>query len=126
MVQIEELGKMIAQMMFNRQEGDGRGENPELARTALKSLKLSRETLLDSPMDALRQRLDEEDGAGLYRMELAAKILMEWGYVETDAPGTLFRKAKEILEYVQLADSTFSLERVALLSEIDAWLDGEC
>ena len=117
---------MIAQMMFNRQEGDGRGENPELARTALKSLKLSRETLLDSPMDALRQRLDEEDGAGLYRMELAAKILMEWGYVETDAPGTLFRKAKEILEYVQLADSTFSLERVALLSEIDAWLDGEC
>lgn len=117
---------MIAQMMFNRQEGDGRGENPELARIALKSLKLSRETLLDSPMDALRQRLDEEDGAGLYRMELAAKILMEWGYVETDAPGTLFRKAKEILEYVQLADSTFSLERVALLSEIDAWLDGEC
>ena len=93
MIQIEELGKMIAQMVTNREGNDGADKN-----------------------------LEREDGAGLYRMELLAKTLMEASYLDPDNRVPVLRRAGEMLRYVQANDSTFSLEREALLGEIDRLL----
>lgn len=40
MVQIEELGKVIAQIIFNRNSNDGARKNPELIQSVYTSLKL--------------------------------------------------------------------------------------
>ena len=39
MVQIEELGKVIAQIIFNRNSNDGARKNPELIQSVYTSLK---------------------------------------------------------------------------------------
>lgn len=121
MVQIEELGKMIAQVILNRNSNDGTHKNPELIQILYTSLKLNRDFLLNTSLDDIRRFLDCEDSQGLYRMEIAAKTLIEDSYLYPDPDsGRMLRRAKEILEYVQQLDTTFSLERVALLEEIQA------
>ena len=84
MVQIEELGKVIAQIIFNRNSNDGARKNPELIQSVYTSLKLDNDFLLNTPIDGIRTYLDGDDSCGLQRN-----------------------------------DTTFSLERVALLEEIN-------
>ena len=98
MVQIEELGKVIAQIIFNRNSNDGARKNPELIQSVYTFLKLDNDFLLNTPIDGIRTYLDGDDSCGLQRMELASKTL---------------------LEEIQRNDTTFSLERVALLEEIN-------
>ena len=106
MVQIEELGKVIAQIIFNRNSNDGARKNPEF--------------LLNTPIDGIRTYLDGDDSCGLQRMELASKTLLEESFLLPEAQGKKLRaRAKELLEYIQRNDTTFSLERVALLEEIN-------
>ena len=71
-----------------------------------------------SPEEILRS-LDNEDNGGVLRLEIAIKTLIEDSYLQPEnQPQTLLR-AKELLEYLQAHDSTFSLERVNLLNEIE-------
>ena len=112
MVQIEELGKVIAQIIFNRNSNDGARKNPELIQSVYTSLKLDNDFLLNTPIDGIRTYLDGDDSCGLQRMELATKTLLAQGK-------KLRARAKELLEYIQRNDTTFSLERVALLEEIN-------
>lgn len=118
MVQIEELGKAIAQLVFNRHTGDDR-KNPEIVRDIYHSLKVDPAFLLSASPDELRLFLNQDDGCGLARMELAAKTLLEESYLAPDSFPALRRKAKELLIYIQQNDNTFSLERVALLEELE-------
>ena len=125
MVQIEELGKVIAQIIFNRNSNDGARKNPELIQSVYTSLKLDNDFLLNTPIDGIRTYLDGDDSCGLQRMELAAKTLLEESFLLPEAQGKKLRaRAKELLEYIQRNDTTFSLERVALLEEINNyWID---
>lgn len=119
MIQIEELGKMIAQMVTNRDGNDGAGKNPELVETVYHTLGVDHESLMTTSLEDLLESLNREDGAGLYRMELLAKTLMEASYLDPDNRMPSLRRAGEMLRYVQANDSTFSLEREALLGEIE-------
>ena len=119
MVQIEELGKAIAQLVFNRRDGDDR-KNPEIVRDIYHSLKVDPAFLLSTSPDELRFFLNQDDGCGLARMELAAKTMLEESYLVPDSSPALRRKAKELLAYIQQNDTTFSLERVALLEELES------
>lgn len=117
MVQIEELGKAIAQLTFNRNE-DKLDTNPDLVVGIYRSLKVDRAVLLETTPEELRTRLDGEDKAGLQRMELAAKTLLEESYLLAPEEGQVLRhRAKALLAYVQANDTTFSLERMALLAD---------
>lgn len=122
MVLIEELGKAIAQMVFNRNSGND-GRNPELIRKIYHSLKVEPAFVLTATPEELRRYLDQDDGYGLARMELTAKTLIEESFLSSalasaSAP-VLRQKAKELLEYIQQNDTTFSLERVALLEGLE-------
>lgn len=117
MVQIEELGKAIAQLAWNRHEHTP-DPNPELVVGIYRSLQVDRALLMETEPEELRQRLDGDDKAGLQRMELAAKTLLEESYLVATNEGALLRsKAKELLAFVQQNDTTFSLERMALLAD---------
>ena len=67
MVQIEELGKVIAQIIFNRNSNDGARKNPELIQSVYTSLKLDNDFLLNTPIDGIRTYLDGDDSCGLCR-----------------------------------------------------------
>ena len=73
MVQIEELGKVIAQIIFNRNSNDGARKNPELIQSVYTSLKLDNDFLLNTPIDGIRTYLDGDDSCALQRMELATR-----------------------------------------------------
>ena len=103
MVQIEELGKVIAQIIFNRNANAAR-KNPELIQTVYSSLKLDQDFLMTTSPEEILRSLDNEDNGGVLRLENQPQILL---------------RAKELLEYLQAHDSTFSLERVNLLNEIE-------
>ena len=118
MVQIEELGKVIAQIIFNRNANAAR-KNPELIQTGASSLKLDQDFLMTTSPEEILRSLDNEDNGGVLRLEIAIKTLIEDSYLQPEnQPQTLLR-AKELLEYLQAHDSTFSLERVNLLNEIE-------
>ena len=121
MVQIEELGKVIAQIIFNRNANAAR-KNPELIQTVYSSLKLDQDFLMTTSPEEILRSLDNEDNGGVLRLEIAIKTLIEDSYLQPEnQPQTLLR-AKELLEYLQAHDSTFSLERVNLLNEIEEQL----
>jgi Tfp pilus assembly ATPase PilU len=117
MVQIEELGKVIAQIIGLRNENATR-KIPQLVQTVYDSLKIDRDFLLSGEPHDIRQFLDGEDGAGLQRLEIAVKALLEDAYIDTDHAKVIRSKAKELLEYIQARDTTFSLERIQLLDEL--------
>lgn len=117
MVQIEELGKVIAQIIFNRNANAAR-KNPELIQTVYSSLKLNPDDLMSaSPADLIRS-LDNGDGGGVQRLEIAVKALIEESYLQPEKQEEMLRRAKELLEYLQTHDNTFSFERVDLLDAI--------
>ncbi|MCD7929948.1 MAG: hypothetical protein LUH15_00455 [Tannerellaceae bacterium] len=117
MVMIEELGKAVAQMITNRNHGATR-KNENLVQVAYATLKVDTHFLLKSSPEEMRTYLDQEDGTGLQRMELAAKVLLEESYLYPEKQQEMRQKVKDILEYVQKHDTTFSLERVNLLNEL--------
>lgn len=118
MVQIEEIGKAIAQLVFNRNSGNGPDKNPEIIGQSFRSLKTDTAFLLNHEPDDIELALDGEDGCGLERMELAAKLLIEESYLSS-VPLPLLNKAQELLYYLQIHDSAFSLERMMLLQDIE-------
>lgn len=117
MVQIEELGKVIAQIIFNRNANAAR-KNPELIQTVYSSLKLNPDDLMSAPPADLIRSLDNGDGGGVQRLEIAIKALIEESYLQPEKQEEMLRRAKELLEYLQTHDNTFSFERVDLLDAI--------
>ncbi|WP_293713410.1 hypothetical protein [uncultured Parabacteroides sp.] len=122
MVQIEELGKMIAQVIFNR-NNNAAGKNPELIQTVYENLKLTSDFLMTTAPDDILRFLDNEEKSGILRLEIAIKTLIEDGLQQQpkDQREMLLR-AKELLEYLQAHDTTFSLERINLLNDIQQHL----
>ena len=118
MVQIEELGKVIAQIIFNRNANAAR-KNPELIQTVYSSLKLDQDFLMPTSPEEILRSLDNEDNGGVLRLEIAIKTLIEDSYLQPENQPQILLRAKELLEYLQAHDSTFSLERVNLLNEIE-------
>lgn len=118
MVQIEELGKVIAQIIFNRNANAAR-KNPELIQTVYSSLKLDQDFLMTTSPEEILCSLDNEDNGGVLRLEIAIKTLIEDSYLQPENQPQILLRAKELLEYLQAHDSTFSLERVNLLNEIE-------
>ena len=113
MVQIEELGKVIAQIIFNRNANAAR-KNPELIQTVYSSLKLDQDFLMTTSPEEILRSLDNEDNGGVLRLEIAIKTLIEDSYLQPENQPQILLRAKELLEYLQVHDSTFSLERVNL------------
>jgi Tfp pilus assembly ATPase PilU len=118
MLQIEEFGKVIAQIIGQRNANATR-KIPQLVQVVYDSLKIDRNFLLNGEPHDIRQFLDGEDGAGLQRLEIAVKTLLEEAYVDTENAKQIRSKAKELLEYIQARDTTFSLERIQLLQELE-------
>ena len=118
MVQIEELGKVIAQIIFNRNANAAR-KNPELIQAVYSSLKLDQDFLMTTSPEEILRSLDNEDNGGVLRLEIAIKTLIEDSYLQPENQPQILLRAKELLEYLQAHDSTFSLERVNLLNEIE-------
>ena len=118
MVQIDELGKVIAQIIFNRNANAAR-KNPELIQTVYSSLKLDQDFLMTTSPEEILRSLDNEDNGGVLRLEIAIKTLIEDSYLQPENQPQILQRAKELLEYLQAHDSTFSLERVNLLNEIE-------
>jgi hypothetical protein len=118
MVQIEELSKVIAQLVSQRKTGATR-LIPEQLQAVYSSLKLNREFLMDAAPDAVFRSMESDDHGGILRMEIAVKALIEESYL---FPGqqqrNMLSKAGELLEYLQKQDRTYSLERVSLLEDI--------
>ena len=92
MIQIEELAKVVLQIIMNRNTNAAR-HTPELIQTIYSSLKLDRPTLMTACL--------------LYTSDAA------------DERQAMLQKAKTILEYIQTHDNTFSLERVNMLDELE-------
>lgn len=121
MVQIEELGKIIAQLISQREMGATR-RIPEMIQTVYDSLPIDRSILLTAPPEEIRRILDREDSGGILRMEIAIKALIEESYVNPEEQQTILLRAKDLLEYLQQTDVTFSFERVDLLNRIEGLL----
>lgn len=117
MVQIEELGKVIAQIIFNRNANAAR-KNPALIQTVYSSLKLDPDDLMNASPTDLIGSLDNGDGGGVQRLEIAIKALIEESYLQPEKQEEMLLRAKELLEYLQTHDNTFSFERVDLLDGI--------
>lgn len=118
MVQIEELSKVILQIIVNRNAGATR-RIPEMIQSVYSSLKLDSHSLMTIPSDKLRSRLDQDDSCGIQRLDIAVKALIEESYLyPSEQQQAMLRKAEELLLYLQANDSTFSLERIALLNDI--------
>lgn len=123
MVQIEELGKMIAQVVFNR-NNNAADKNPALIQDVYDNLKLDQGYLMTTAPDDILRFLDNEDKGGILRLEVATKTLIEESYLQPDKAQQILIRTKELLEYLQTHDNTFSLERVNLLNDIELKLKG--
>ena len=100
MIQIEELAKVVLQIIMNRNTNAAR-HTPELIQTIYSSLKLDRPTLMTAQPEELVRRLDSDDNGGILRLEIAVKTLIEESYLYPDEEQAMLQKAKTILEYIQ-------------------------
>ncbi|MDR1335772.1 MAG: hypothetical protein LBK22_02960, partial [Tannerella sp.] len=71
MVQIEELGKVIAQLISRRETGATR-QIPEQIQTVYRSLKLDRDFLMATAPEDIVRALEGDDRGGMLRMDIAA------------------------------------------------------
>ncbi|MCC8172091.1 MAG: hypothetical protein LIP00_10000 [Parabacteroides sp.] len=122
LVQIEELGKVIAQLISLRKVNNDAARKTESIRQVYSSLKTDTAFLLEATVEEIFTRLDEGGRTGLLRMEIAAYTLLEESFMHPVEKEQMLRKAKAILEYVQMHDTTFSIERLEKISEIDSLL----
>lgn len=118
MVQIQELAKVVLQIITNRNNGATR-KIPEMIQTVYSSLKLDRETLMTTSPEDLIGHLNQDDEGGILRLEIAIKTLIEESYLYPDKEKEMLRQAKTLLEYIQTHDHTFSLERVTILGDVE-------
>ncbi len=118
MIQIEELAKVILQIITNRNTNASR-HTPELIQTVYKSLQVDRPTLMTVPPEELIRRLNNDDNGGVLRLEIAVKTLIEESYLYPDEEQAMLQKAKTLLKYIQTHDKTFSLERANMLNELE-------
>jgi hypothetical protein len=122
MVQIEELGKVIARIVAHRDSGAAR-HIPQQLQVVYDSLKLDNNFLLTAWPEDIRTHLDSEDSGGILRMGIAIKVLIEESFLYTgEERRKRLLRAKELLEYLQQTDTTFSFERINQLNEIGQWL----
>ena len=56
---------------------------------------------------------------GLQRLNIAAKTLIEESYLYPEKRREMLIRAKELLEYIQLHDKTYSMERVSTIEDIN-------
>ena len=117
MVQIEELAKVVLQIVTNRNTNAAR-HNPGLIQTVYTSLKLDHQTLTSEQPDTLVQRLNQDDDGGLLRLEIGVKTLIEESYLRPDEESAILQRALILLEYLQTHDNTFSLERMNMINEL--------
>lgn len=122
MVQIEELGKIIAQLIAWRNVNNAAARRTEAFQQVYSSLDTDQDFLLESTPEQILSQLDEGNRTGILRMELAAKTLVEASFFNPAKKEQLLRKAKQLLEYIQMHDNTFSLERLEKINEIDVLL----
>lgn len=118
LVQIEELAKVVLQIIASRNTNAAR-RIPEMIQSVYSSLKLDRQTLMTTSVAELINRLNQDDGGGIQRLEIGIKTLIEESYLYPGEQKEMLTRAKELLLYIQANDCTFSLERVALLDEIE-------
>jgi hypothetical protein len=118
MVQIEQLAKIVLQIVNHRDTNDT-GRIPELIETVYSSLKLDHQRLMTSDPEQLIEQLNQDDMGGLQRLDIAAKTLIEESYIYPEKRREMLLRAKELLEYIQLHDKTYSLERVSTIKEIE-------
>lgn len=118
MIQIEELAKVILQIITNRNTNASR-HTPELIQTVYNSLQVDRPTLMTVPPEELIRRLNNDDNGGILRLEIAVKTLIEESYLYPDEEQAMLQKAKTLLKYIQTHDKTFSLERANMLNELE-------
>lgn len=124
MVQIEELGKVIARIITLRESNAAR-HIPQQIQVVYDSLKLDNNFLLITSPEEIRAHLDRDDSGGILRMEIAIKALIEESFLHTgEARRKRLLRAKELLEYLQQTDNTFSFERINQLNQIEQWLKG--
>jgi hypothetical protein len=125
MVQIEELGKIIARLISQRETGATR-QIPEQIQTVYRSLKLDRDFLMTAAPEDIFHSLEGDDRGGIPRMDIAARVLMEESCLFSGRrQQDMLLKAQTLLEYLQTHDRTFSLERIALLDDIRRRTEGE-
>jgi hypothetical protein len=117
MVQIEELEKVIT-LIIRQRDTDAARKNPALIQSVYNSLKVESDFLLRMSPQDIRRHLDGEEGAGLQRMELAAKVMIEDAFLNAEKQKELRLKSRELLEYIKANDRSFSLERSILLEEL--------
>ncbi len=118
MIQIEELAKVILQIITNRNTNASR-HTPELIQTVYNSLQVDRPTLMTVPPEELIRRLNNDDNGGVLRLEIAVKTLIEESYLYPDEEQAMLQKAKTLLKYIQTHDKTLSLERANMLNELE-------
>ncbi|MDR1675328.1 MAG: hypothetical protein LBR86_02505, partial [Tannerella sp.] len=80
MVQIEELGKVIAQIISRRETGATR-QIPEQIQMVYRSLKLDRDFLTTAAPEDIFRLLEGYDRGGIPRMDMAVKALVEESYL---------------------------------------------
>lgn len=122
MVQIEELGKIIAQLITARQLNNNASRSTEALKQVYSSLDIEPDYMLEAAPETILARLDEGGRSGLLRLEVAAQALMEESFLNPVKKEQLLCKAKQLLQYIQMNDDTFSIERIEKISEIDALL----
>ena len=83
MIQIEELAKVILQIITNRNTNASR-HTPELIQTVYNSLQVDRPTLMTVPPEELIRRLNNDDNGGVLRLEIAVKTLIDDSYLSPD------------------------------------------
>lgn len=121
MAQIEELAKVIVQLIGLRSTDNPARQNNMIAEI-YSSLKTDRNYLLQADPEAIYAAMDEGGHSGILRMEIAAKAMIEDSFVCADEKKHLLLKSKQMLEYIQQHDHTFSIERIDLLNEIERLL----
>ncbi len=96
MIQIEELAKVVLQIIMNRNTNAAR-HTPELIQTIYSSLKLDRPTLMTAQPEELVRRLDSDDNGGILRLEIAVKTLIEESYLYPDEEQAMLQKSQDNL-----------------------------
>lgn len=117
MVQIEELAKVILHLIGLRTT-DNPSRQSALINEVYSSLKTDRQYLLQTSSQNICEMMSEGGNSGLLRMEIAAKALIEDSFTTVEEKEQLLLKAQQLLEYIQMHDNTFSLDRLDTLQEI--------
>lgn len=107
MIQIEELAKVVLQIIMNRNTNAAR-HTPELIQTIYSSLKLDRPTLMTAQPEELVRRLDSDDNGGILRLEIAVKTLIEESYLYPDEePGDVAKSQDNLGIYTNARQHIF-------------------